>query len=538
MFERARRRLARLIAPNRPAKLRSLVSEQFRMYAGAKSSRLTTGFGTSASSADSELSQSLTALRSRSRQLVRDAPYAKRAKLIIQNNIVGAGIGLQAQVKNARGKLNKRLNDEIEKAYSEWARAENCHTGGALHFHDIERMCIGQTFEAGEMFIRKHYRKFGESRVPLALEIIEPERLADDYSAPAELAAGNLYRMGIELDEYHRPVAYHFRTGHSGETRWGEYSAANKIERVPAEQVIHLRLVDRWPQTRGEPWLHAVLRKLNDIDGYSEAEIIAARAAAMYVGFIETPDDPRDETAGGKSEIALEPGMFEHLAPGEKFAGYSPNRPNSGADPFLRFMLREIAAGAGVSYESLSRDYSQSNYSSSRLSLLDDRDLWRILQQWFIRSVRDPIHREFVRLAAMSRAINGLTIQQYAAEPERYAAARYKPRGWGWIDPTKEVAAYQQAVLAGFTTVGNVIAQTAAGMDLEDVMEERRAELDLMAEAGLKFSTEYSAPAPAPPDDKPGDESGDDQETNRPGDEPGDDQETNKPGDRVLKFTR
>ena len=46
----------------------------------------------------------------------------------------------------------------------------------------------------------------------------------------------------------------------------------------------------------------------------------------------------------------------------------------------MRFMLREIAAGTGVSYESLSRDYSQSNYSSSRLALIDDRDLWRVFQ--------------------------------------------------------------------------------------------------------------------------------------------------------------
>ena len=44
-----------------------------------------------------------------------------------------------------------------------------------------------------------------------------------------------------------------------------------------------------------------------------------------------------------------------------------------------------LAAGCGPSYESLSRDYSQSNYSSSRLSLLDDRDLWRVLQQWWLR---------------------------------------------------------------------------------------------------------------------------------------------------------
>ena len=36
---------------------------------------------------------------------MRDAGYAKRAKVIIQNNVIGSGIGMQAQVVNARGKL-------------------------------------------------------------------------------------------------------------------------------------------------------------------------------------------------------------------------------------------------------------------------------------------------------------------------------------------------------------------------------------------------------------------------------------------------
>jgi predicted nucleic acid-binding Zn ribbon protein len=63
-----------------------------RMYAAAKQSRLTMGFGNSTTSADSELSTSLPTLRARSRQLIRDAAYAKRAKVIVVNNVVGPGI--------------------------------------------------------------------------------------------------------------------------------------------------------------------------------------------------------------------------------------------------------------------------------------------------------------------------------------------------------------------------------------------------------------------------------------------------------------
>src|SRR5512139_837861 len=68
-----------------------------RMYDSARPSRLTGGWGNLVTSADNEIKQSIRTLRSRSRQLCRDSSYAKRAKGITVNNIIGGGIGLQAQ---------------------------------------------------------------------------------------------------------------------------------------------------------------------------------------------------------------------------------------------------------------------------------------------------------------------------------------------------------------------------------------------------------------------------------------------------------
>ena len=156
-------------------------------------------------------------------------------------------------------------------------------------------------------------------------------------------------------------------------------------------------MVERWPQTRGEPWLHCVLRKLNDMEEYSTAELLAARMSANFFGTIESEGQDANPLAvdtqeDGSQQMNIEPGVIDKLAPGDKFNFHAPNRPNPSLDPFMRYMLREVAAGLGVSYESLSRDYSQSNYSSSRLALLDDRDLWRVLQQWWVRSFREPLH--------------------------------------------------------------------------------------------------------------------------------------------------
>jgi lambda family phage portal protein len=464
----------------------------FRMYAGAKQSRLTSGWGQTTTSADSELSTSLRVLRARSRALMRDAPFAKRAKVIVVNNVVGAGIGMQGQVKGIDDKLDKAMNDNIEAAWDEWTMKECCHTGGTLHFADIERIAMGQIFETGEIFIRKHYKRFGNSAVPFSLEIIEPEKVIDQFQ-PSSPLANAVVRMGIESDEFRRPIAYWVRTVHPGEIRYSAQETS-ALERILATEIYHLRVVDRWPQTRGEPWLHAVLRKLNDVDGYSEAEIIAARAGASYMGIIETSQEYGDKTETGAREITIDPGIVERLSPGEKFNFVNPNRPNSTMDPFMRFMLREIAAGTGVSYESLSRDYSQSNYSSSRLALLDDRDLWRVIQLWFIRNFRQPLHREWLQQAVLSRAIPNIPIENYALDIPKYSAVRFKPRGWTWIDPQREVEAYKEGIKSGFTTTTQVIAQTGGGVDIEDVLDERQHELELMRDKGLIFDTDPQSP--------------------------------------------
>lgn len=484
-----------------------------RLYGGARHTRTTGGFGGATSSADAELHLSLTRLRNRSRQMIRDSAYAKRARDIVTNNVVGWGIGLQAQVSTTRGGPAERVNAGIEQAWAQWCAAAHCHTGGALHFSDLERVLMDQVFEAGEVFIRLHRRPFGNSAVPLALEVIEAERLADEFLSPAP-SDGVDVRMGVEIDRFGRALAYWFREGHPGDLRPSLGQATERLIRVPASEVIHLRIVERWPQTRGVPWLHTVLRKIDDLNEYSQHEITAARAAAAYFGTIETPEPanglPDAEEDDGSQVMDIDPLTIQELRPGEKFNFHTPNRPNSAFSEFVRSMLREIAAGASTSYESLSRDYSQSNYSSSRLALIDDRDTWRSLQQWFIRSFRAPLHREWLQAAVLARVIPAIAVDEYALQPAKFEAVRWKPRGWSWVDPTKEVTAYKEAIKAGLTTLTDVIAATGGGVDIEDVVETRRRELDMLDAAGI--DSDCTVPEPVQPD-APSDTRDDDTDT-------------------------
>jgi lambda family phage portal protein len=476
------------------------------MYQGARVTDTTMGFGSGGNtSADAELMLGLDRLRARSRQMVRDSSYAKRIRTVIVNNVIGSGVGMQAQVDTTRGGPHDRINAGIEDAMKEWSCADACHTGGSVHFGDLERLLLGEVFEAGEVLVRKHYQRFGMSEVPLGLEVIESERLAGDIVDPGTmlgLSPGAQLRMGVECDSFQRPLAYWIRKGHPGDVR-GFTPESHRYERVPASDILHLRLVDRWPQTRGVPWLHTALRKLDDLNEYSQNEVTAARASAAYFGTIESDEQPDLKDPNGSINQApamnIDPLTVQQLGAGEKFTFHTPNRPNSALDPFMRAMLREICAGSGPSYASVSRDYSQSTYSSERVAQLDDRDMWRVLQQWWIRSFRAPLHKAWLQQAVLAGAVEGLPVSLYAADTCKYECVTWKPRGWQWVDPTKEVNAFETAVRCGFTTLTDVIAQTAGGQDLEDFIAKRKRELEMLEEAGIEVDTTVIAGVAPPP---------------------------------------
>lgn len=476
----------RQIIARAEAAAKAKMAEMMRMYAGAEVNRLTSDWDAINTSADSELVGSLSRLRARSRQLIRDNEIAKQAQRIIRNNVIGPGIGLQAQVRDERGDLIKSVNDDIEGLYAEHAMPNTFHVAGLLGGPDLEGWIWDQMVEAGEAIIRIVRQPFGRSAIPLALEVIEADRLMDQWQT-VQAPNGNIIRMGVEMDKWGRPQGYWFHPSHPGDYAFRSFDPAKWI-RVPATDIIHLYQVDRWPQTRGVPMMHAAIRRLNDMAGYADAEIVAARASANIVGFIKSEvgdDDPKFS----KREINSAPGTFKQLLPGEDFVGFNPSRPNAALEPFMRFMLRNVAAGVGVSYEALSRDYSQTNYSSSRLGLLEDRVMYRILQGWTIRNFRHRLHMEFMDAAVLSGVLN---IPDYYSNRSKYIKARFKPRGWSWIDPTKEVAAYKMAVRAGFTTRGEVIAETAGGMDFEDVTTTLAQEQKKLADLGLVLDTDPS----------------------------------------------
>ena len=231
---------------------------------------------------------------------------------------------------------------------------------------------------------------------------------------------------------------------------------------------------------------------------------MAARAAACIVGFVQQ-DMSADATkvyekTKAPRYIKSEPGIFQRLLPGESFSGFSPNRPNANLSTFMCYMLREVAAGVGVSYEALSRDYSQSNYSSSRLALLNERDLWRTLQHWLIRNYLVKIYRRWLDAAVISGAVK--LPADYYTNKKPYQEVRFKPRGWSWVDPAKEVRAYADAVKNGFMSRSDVISAIGNGQDREDVDKAIQSDREEAAKLGLDFEHVKMEDPPKEKDDE------------------------------------
>lgn len=461
-----------------------------RSYAAAVINRLTSDWVTQSTSADAEIKSSIKKLRDRSRQLVRDNAFARQAKRCVQLNVIGRGVKLQSQVMTARGnKQDTKINELIEAKWNNWCRLGNCDVTGKFSFHDLEWLASGALPESGEILFRIHRQSHGKSKIPLSLELIESDVLDSEYTGGV-LEPGHEWRMGVETNQYGKPVRYALLTRHPGDY-WFQGSkelAANRHELVPAEDIIHLFIPDRPLQSRGVTWFASVMTDVHQLDGYVSAAVTRARAAASLMGFIGSVDGEitsHEEVNDGERITDWSPGQFHYLNPNETITVPDLKSPDQQFDMFVKANVRRFASGFGCSYSSLSRDFSDTNYSSSRLSLLEDRDHWKWIQQYMIDHFHSRVFREWLSLAVLS---GDLQLGDYELRPDRYDDPKWLVRGWNWVDPLKEAQAYAMMEDRGYMTKAQICAQL--GTDLGDNIQQIAREKKMQEEAGLNLYSE------------------------------------------------
>jgi lambda family phage portal protein len=419
---------------------------------------------------------------------------------LIEINVVGtAGFHFQCRVRKTDGTLDSSLNQRVEAAWAKWCKMPTCD--GKMTMVDF-LVQMATTYKRDGEYI---FEFVSDPRFPdgLALNPVEADML-DEQLNVSFLPNGNQIRMGVEVDQYGAPVAYHMLEIHPGDSSWSRRSTTNRWRRVPAERIVHIYQRRRPGQTRGHP-PSTIVNPIKMLDGYRDAEVTGRRVNAAQGGWIETEagaspaidalSDAGNEVEGDDESdliMTMEPGVIRALKPGQK---YSPSNPNGMISDYKQFegqIKKDIASGMGISVMSHGMETEGISYSSGRTVVIEDRNFYKQVQQFLIDNGMEPIFTRWLDAHALSDTAS--------FPPSRREAIidghSFRGRGWDWVDPSKDVKANSEALRTRQMSLSQVAAQR--GIDIRDLLAEIAADEAMLNEFGLTLTTDVKNAAAKP----------------------------------------
>ena len=224
----------------------------------------------------------------------------------------------------------------------------------------------------------------------------------------------------------------------------------------------------RFSQCREMPEMAPVMKRIRDANEYMNAVSVKERVTACLSVFIKRVMPSagmsslgRDQSAGAGGRIKyngkmLSPGMISELNAGDEVQVVNPTGQASDAASFVKLHQRMIAAGNGLSYESTSRDMSQSNYSSARQGTVEDNETFAEDNE-SIEAVMDEIYETFVISAVLAGKLN---LPGFWENKDKYLAHTWVKVPKPWIDPMKESNANKTALETGQKTFKDIAAES------------------------------------------------------------------------------
>lgn len=452
-----------------PFKMIAKIFKSKAKYDGAGHGKRLANWYPNNSSINSLLTSNLQTLRNRSHDIVRKNPYAFNAIESIVSNCIGTGIKPQSKAKDAE--FRKR----IQELWLRWT--DESDAAGICDFYGLQSLVLRSVIECGECFVRIKIDK-RNATVPLKLQVLEAEHL--DTSKDYPLPNGNVIKSGIEFDKNGKRVAYYLYKEHPGDSYVGRFLDSIRIS---AQEILHIYKPLRPGQIRGEPWLSNVLLKLHELDQYEDAELVRKKIAAMFAGFVTRvdPDSEMFQKDSNSELYGLEPGTMQFLDPGEDIKFSNPADVGNTYEAFIKQQLRAISVGLGITYEQLTGDLSGVNYSSIRAGLLEFRRRCTALQHnLIVFQLCRPVWNKFIELAVLSNAIK-------IPHDTEFAAVKWIPQGFAWVDPLKEQNAQMNAVRCGFKSRAEVVSEL--GYDVEEIDEEIFHDNERAKKMGLHFDS-------------------------------------------------
>ncbi len=465
------------------AEAREICPELCRLWEAAITDAQTLGwfgdFGISAY----DLRTQLFMIRRRCREAAKNDAYVARALQLYANNVIGAqGIKLSIGITDADGEKDKDASVKVQRAWRRWAESpEYCDVEGGKTLVDVLNLAVRNWKLEGEAIIMMDHSELNPFGIEL--KVLRPDSLALDIIRQPTDKERAIYN-GVEVDEAGRPRGYWFRR-----EMLPNGAFTGEPYRVPARQILHLYTQDEAEQYRGVPVFASVLKDLRIMHAYSLAELIAARVDAARVG------SWKQEADGDTSKIAdiTKLGLTQNTEPGEDrvipygwdFKPDAPTRPNASFAPFTKAQGRRIASGLSVSYPTWANDLEGVSYSSIRAGTLEDREVYKMMQQEVVDRVLRPLFRRrdgWLDCFLASDLAKREGFSEADANRMRYADS-WLPRRWDWVDPQSEAAAREIAVKHHWTTDSDIAAES--GKDYLDNVEAARQEAEWKKAKGV-----------------------------------------------------
>jgi lambda family phage portal protein len=502
-------------------------------YEGAsRINRETALWSPSVRSADDDIKVDKVLLDARGRDLVRNDGYIAGAVATHKDSIVGsffllnAAPNLRVLKGVSRGfdeSWSEEFQSEVEAKFGLWAESPDNWPDASRHntLTGLVRLAVGVYTVAGEVLATAEWLRDGTRPYRTALQMVDLDRLSN----PRGMDDTMYLRQGVERDRFGAPLAYHIRMTHPFSTYVGMDSFSWK--RVPARkpwgriQVIHILEQMRPDQTRGVAEMVSALKEMKMTKKFREIVLQNAVVNATYAAAIESELPPAEAYAqiggeagmpdyiqtylsglsdyvGSARNLHIDGVKIPHLYPGTKLKLLNAGQPGGVGTVFEESLLRNIAASTGLSYEQLARDYSKSNYSSARASMLEtwkgmqarkkmvaDRFASHVYALW----LEEAIARGDVPLPS------GVTRDFFyeGQNKDAVCAATWIGANRGQIDELKETQAAVMRIRSGLSTYEDEMSKM--GKDYRQVFAQAAKEKRLMAEMGLEFNADPSKSA-------------------------------------------
>jgi lambda family phage portal protein len=232
---------------------------------------------------------------------------------------------------------------------------------------------------------------------------------------------------------------------------------------------------------------------------YTDATVLGAVIQSYFTAFVTsefpdpnifndllTPQQQQQILNFNRYNVQLGPGIVNFMRPGHRVDFSKPTQPPATFGDFTIAIAKFVGSATGIPYEVLLKQYN-SSYSASRGALLD---FWKRVRKYralVVDQLCQPVYEEW-----MNDAISLGLITKFKGNWDdpmvRRAMLRCVWTGTsaGSLDPSKEVAAADQKVRSGFSTIEREAAELN-GSNWHDNIRQSAVEMNEFQEAGLVY---------------------------------------------------